>query len=79
MVKRLLARLSICPCGYSVLHDHIQIGAEYEVGTETIECGVSYECGKCGKVQSNVRLIKASSISNPIARASFLPAVLFDL
>jgi hypothetical protein len=55
-----LARLSICPCGFSVLKDEIQVGTVYMVDLSSIRSGFTYGCGGCKKFQTNVIVIDAA-------------------
>ncbi len=47
-VKTTLKKLSICPCGFPVLHDHIPLGAEYAV-TPSLQSSGTLICGGCHK------------------------------
>lgn len=55
-----LARRTICPCGYAVLHDHIPLGTIYSVDVASIRSGFTYRCGRCGATQDNVEVIDAA-------------------
>jgi len=70
-----LAKLSICPCGYSVLKDHIGIGTPYMIDDSTIRSGFRYRCGRCGLVQLNVKVVNA--YDEGLNRMSPLPYSLF--
>jgi hypothetical protein len=69
--------LSICPCGYSVLDDRIELGAKYIVDLASTRGGFRYRCGKCGKSQDNVTVIDANQILKPDAAPAPLPYDLF--
>ncbi len=71
-----LARLSICKCGYAVLHDSIPLGTVYHVDINTIRSGFHYRCGGCGVAQDNVEVIDAAQRSAPGLRP--LPLALFS-
>lgn len=43
-----LVRLSLCPCGFHVLHDDIQLGTVYSVDMDDIRDGFKMRCGGCG-------------------------------
>lgn len=72
-----LQRLSICDCGYSVLHDDISVGAVYLVDLSTLRGGFSFRCGGRGRRQLNVQVIDADSLHNPAASPAPLPYDLF--
>lgn len=71
-----LARLSICECGYAVLHDSIPLGTVYHVDIATIRSGFHYRCGRCGTLQDNVEVIDAAQRSTPGLKP--LPFALFS-
>jgi|HubBroStandDraft_2_1064218.scaffolds.fasta_scaffold1048483_2 hypothetical protein len=77
-MKLRLAKLTICPCGYSVLDDGIRIGQTYTVYPDTICGGYKYFCGGCKKVLTNVVVIKTDSILDPEEPPKFLPFGLFE-
>ena len=52
-----LKRLSICPCGFPVLHDHIRVGVEYQIAADSKRGGFHYVCGGCGREQDNVEVV----------------------
>lgn len=72
-----LARLSICPCGYGVLLDSIQIGAVYQCDINTLRNGYVYRCGRCGTIQRDVEVIDCAQRTQPgikpMPYALFLP------
>lgn len=74
-----LQRLSICPCGYSVLDDSIVVGAEYDIDRRTLRGGFVYKCGQCGRVQADVQCVTASQRLRPDRPAAPLPYGLFSL
>jgi hypothetical protein len=71
-----LIRLSICSCGYGVLHDDIKLGTKYEVDL-SVQCPATYVCGQCGRVYL-VTCVPASSVRNPAAAPYPLPLALFQ-
>jgi hypothetical protein len=73
-----LKRLSICPCGYGVLVDGIQVGARYRLAMRTLRGGFSYRCGRCGGKQLNVRVVDCNSLLNPSDPMRPLPYGLFS-
>lgn len=73
-----LQRLTICSCGFGVLHDDIKIGAEYRIDRSTLRHDFQYTCGGCGKEQ-RVSVVNASCIINPNAPLRPFPADLFLL
>lgn len=72
-----LARLSICPCGYTVLRDSIKLGTVYRADPMTRAGGFAYTCGGCGKTQRNVETIHCSQILHPDRPMRPLPYGLF--
>jgi hypothetical protein len=74
-----LQRLSICPCGFPVLDDGIAVGSEYAIDSATLTGGFFYHCGGCGREQTDVQVVCASSILNPCAPLRPLPYDLFSL
>lgn len=72
--KRMLMRLSVCPCGYGFLNDDIPLGTVYEVNLD-IEEMATLTCGGCGSVQPVACLpVRART---PGGRGGMLPRVLF--
>jgi hypothetical protein len=65
LVRLPLRRLTVCPCGFGVLHDDIALGTEYWVDLASEAAGL-YQCGGCGHRQK-VRIVNASSKRNPNA------------
>ncbi len=45
---RPLKRLSICPCGETLLNDEIKLGHVYSVDLDIVRTA-TYACGACGK------------------------------
>lgn len=74
-----LTKLSICPCGYAVLLESIHLGTEYVVDMDSIRGGFTYGCGGCGKIQPNVRVVNADSVTNHRAGLRPILAELFGL
>jgi hypothetical protein len=72
-----LQSLSICPCGYAVLDDRIEIGAKYTVDLGSVRGGFRYRCGRCKQSQDNVTVIDANQILRPAADPAPLPYDLF--
>jgi hypothetical protein len=74
-----LQRLSICPCGYAVLDDAIQIGAQYQIDINSRRKGFTYECGNCSRRQDNIEVVDGTQRlqrSRPVAP---LPYALFEV
>lgn len=71
-----LLTLTICPCGWTVLHPDIGIGTVYEVDTATLRDGFLYTCGGCGLPQP-VAVMDARSKNRPWDIPRPLPAALF--
>ena len=55
-----LRRVSICPCGYSVLKDEIKVGTVYALDMKSIRKGLTYICGRCKVRQENLLAINAA-------------------
>lgn len=75
---RPLSRLSICPCGYSVLWDTIPLGTVYQIDLDTIRGGFRYRCGRCGTDQWDVTVVNASQPFQTGAPMAPLPFGLFS-
>ena len=76
--KKPLRRLSICPCGFPVLNEKIQLGTVYEVDPTVKQGGFSYFCGGCKAVQENVVCVNAAQILDPAHPWAPLPWDLFS-
>lgn len=75
--KKPLRRISICPCGESVLYEVIQTGTVYSLDMSTLRDDFTYRCGKCRSTQNNVRVVKASQQLNPDLPMQWVPYDLF--
>lgn len=64
-----LKRLSLCPCGYTVLHDHIPLGRVYHVDVADAQA-YGMRCGGCGK-KFPVTMVKVDN-------GKRLPAEMFE-
>lgn len=53
-----LKRLSICPCGFGVLKDEIQLGTLYRVDLDSRRTGALYRCGDCNFTQNDVEVVE---------------------
>ena len=73
-----LKRLSFCPCGFSVLHDHIRVGTMYRIDINSLRGGALYICGGCSRVHNNVFVIDATTAMNHSAPLRPLPYALFS-
>lgn len=51
LVKAQVTKLSLCPCGFSVLAEHIVLGSEYRLDP-TDRAKVTYICGGCQRQSS---------------------------
>lgn len=71
-----LRRLSICPCGHSVLNDQIKLGARFRVDLASVRKGFVYTCGECLLTQPDVTVVLASQSSR--SGLAFLPLALFQ-
>lgn len=76
MEKVTLKRLSICPCGETVLDDSIKLGTEYMIDHAPIP-DMKYGCGFCGRVQIGVKMVMANQIIHPDWPMAPLPLSLF--
>lgn len=74
-----LVRLSICPCGETVLWDSIKLGTEYVVNRASIRGNFFYVCGGCGTRQEGVRVVDAEVLTSGNKGFRPLPAELFGL
>jgi hypothetical protein len=72
-----LQRLSICPCGYSVLDDRITVGTRYTLDMATVCGGFRYFCGGCRTWHEMVTVVKASQVLHPEKPMAMLPYGLF--
>ena len=59
-MKAPLKRLSICPCGDTILREEIGLGHEYDIFPDRIEEGYYFHCGACGQSRNDVRIVYAS-------------------
>lgn len=76
-----LTKLSICPCGFTLLRDEIPLGTEYTVYPDSVEENRQFTliCGGCrGRVNGLGRIL-ARSVLNPDARPMYLPLEIFDV
>ena len=78
-VKVRLKELGICPCGFSVVCDHIELGTEYTIHPETIVSGYKFVCGGCGQILHNVTCVLVDDRHSPLFAPAPLPLALFDL
>ena len=69
-----LVRLSICPCGFTVLKDEIGLGTVYQIDLSRKENCVLL-CGGCGK-EHKVRAVFTLA-RDPRGRSDYLPMALF--
>lgn len=77
--KATLIKTSICPCGFLLLHDDIELGTEYTVYPDTIDPNDGYMlmCGGCGKLRTGRGRIYTKSHFNPSAAPAKLPLEIF--
>ena len=47
-MKTTLIKLSLCPCGFPLLHEHIELGTEYEIDPSR-QADLVLVCGGCKK------------------------------
>jgi hypothetical protein len=73
-----LKRRSICPCGFGVLKDEIQIGVRYRIDMNSRRRGFTYVCGGCSRVHENVEVVDATQLLNPCWFLAPLPYGLFS-
>lgn len=81
VVKTKLVKLSLCPCGYGLLRDTIELGTEYLVYPDTCDPEEAYTliCGGCGYKSVGVGRIYANSVHNPAAPPTPLPLEIFEI
>jgi len=77
MKKVALIKLSVCPCGFTLLADSIPLGTEYTIDTETIGNEFSYRCGRCGTIHRNMASVRTSQSLHPERPMAPLPLELF--
>ena len=77
-VKVRVKEVGICPCGFRILCDHIELGTEYTIHPETITAGYKLICGGCGQLYHNVTCVLVDQHPEYLAPAP-LPLALFDL
>lgn len=79
--KTKLTKLSICPCGFSLLNDDITLGTEYLIYPESIDPNRAFVlgCGGCGRRLRGVGSLMAKSVLNPSADAQLLPLEVFEI
>ena len=73
-----LQRLSICPCGFSVLENIIPIGAQYQIDINSRRKGFTYICGGCSRRQDNVEVVDATQRLQRSRTLAPLPYALFE-
>ena len=71
-----LRRLSICPCGYSVLKDEIPVGTAYTIDLDSFAENFTYRCGGCRRVQGGLKVVMASQSERD--GMAYLPYDLFS-
>jgi hypothetical protein len=60
-----LKRLSICPCGFTVLNESIPLGKKYVVDESTIRReGFDYFCGGCKTWMHDILVVDAEQTGN---------------
>ena len=74
-VKVKLTKLSICPCGFHVLADHITLGTEYEI-VPTMKEPLRFICGGCGKEYPGTEAVYVCGRGN--SQGGYLPACIFS-
>ncbi len=77
-IELVLARLSICPCGYSCLDESIKLGTIYSADSRTREHRFDYSCGGCGQTQHYIETIYCSQLLHPDLPMRPLPYGLFE-
>lgn len=74
-MKTTLVKLSICACGFHVLHDDIQVGREYTVDPHRT-LPATMICGGCGAHIPVLTIFAAGWDGRP---GGYLPVDIFDL
>ena len=77
-VRVRIKEVGICPCGFRILCDHIEVGAEYVIHPDTITNGYKLMCGGCGQWHLNVTCVFVDQDGMYLPPAP-LPLALFDL
>lgn len=75
IIKVKLARLSVCPCGFTTLQDEITLGTEYEIDDD-LHDSADYICGKCHQRQPMDWVMVMPREKGQ--RRGWLPRALFD-
>ena len=75
-VKARVAKLSICPCGFSVLAKHIKLGEVYEV-VPTMKAKMIFVCGGCQKQYPGTLAIFVAA--KGASGAGYLPEAIFEI
>lgn len=70
-IRAKYVRRSLCPCGFSVLADHVQLGKEYIIHPEAIKALVLV-CGGCGRELP----VTGVFVEGPVP--GYLPREIFD-
>jgi hypothetical protein len=71
-----LKRLAICPCGFTVLKDTIQLGKKFVIDESTIRRdGFNYFCGGCNTWIKDIEVVDAEQSGRP--EMAPLPYALF--
>lgn len=76
-VKVRVKEVGICPCGFRILCDHIEVGTEYVIHPETITNGYKLMCGGCKQWHHNITCVLVDQ--NEFMPPAPLPLALFDL
>lgn len=69
-----LKKLSICPCGFPVLHEDIPLGEEYVINPVLV-AGFTFICGGCGR-QIQVQCVWVEQ--HNYSKAGYLPKTIFE-
>jgi len=75
-VKARVAKLSICPCGFPVLAEHIKLGEVYEV-LPTKKEKVTFFCGGCQQQYPGTLAIFVAA--KGASGAGYLPEAIFEI
>lgn len=69
-----LERLSLCPCGFPALREHVELGTEYLLQPEWKRMA-TWECGGCHEVTLEVECVLCW---RPGTGKGYLPSRLFE-
>ena len=76
-MKARLSKLSVCPCGFPLLAEHITLGTLYNVHPDDTRDDLTLRCGGCGRMHRRLSMIWVEPRAG--GRPGYLPASVFTL